>query len=72
MNNASLISNWTELDWTGTELGNRKRKNSEFYFIAPRPCARIVFYCCQTQATSPPSAAAMTAMQQPNYKTKHP
>ena len=21
--NASLSSNWTELDWTGTELGNR-------------------------------------------------
>ena len=22
--NASLSSNWTELDWTGTELGNNK------------------------------------------------
>ena len=22
----SLSSNWTELDWTGTELGNRPRK----------------------------------------------
>ena len=21
--NASLSSNWTELDWTGTELGNK-------------------------------------------------
>ena len=26
--NASLSSNWTELDWTGTELGNSLSVNS--------------------------------------------
>ena len=25
--NASLSSNWTELDWTGTELGNNSKKS---------------------------------------------
>ena len=25
--NASLSSNWTELDWTGTELGNKSTLN---------------------------------------------
>ena len=27
--NASLSSNWTELDWTGTELGKMERNNNK-------------------------------------------
>ena len=29
--NASLSSNWTELEWTGTELGNKKETSKQIF-----------------------------------------